>query len=373
MTGFDDLPLEALRRRRSAKWRAVDDDVLPMWVAELDVPLAPAVTAVLHEAVEAGDSGYASPDVLAPAFAGFAARRWGWSVDLARCWPVADVMVGVGEVLELLTAPGDGVVVCPPVYRPFWTVPLERGRTVVPVPLDADGGLDLAGIDAALTGGATAVLLCSPHNPTGRVWTAGELQALDDVVRPHGAVVLSDEIHAPLVLDGARFTPYLGAGERQAVALVSASKAFNLAGLKASLVVAGSSAVAERLAAMSPDVAYRCGHLGVLASVAAWAGGDAWLDGLLAHLDRNRRLLAELLPAGVGYRPPQASYLAWLDLRALGLDAPAAHVLEHGRLALVEGTDFGPQGQGFVRLNFGTPRAVLEQGAQRLTAALAGR
>jgi cysteine-S-conjugate beta-lyase len=371
VTGFDDLSLGELRRRRSAKWRAVDPDVLPVWVAELDVPLAPAVTRVLREAVDTGDTGYAFPVDLAPAFAGFAARRWGWSVDVARCWPVADVMVGVAEALRYLTAPGDGVVVCPPVYHPFFDVPAEHDRVVVQVPLTGSGALDLSGIDAALAAGATAVLLSSPHNPTGRVWTAGELQALDDVVRARGAVVVSDEIHAPLTLAGAVFTPYLAGGDREAVAVVSASKAFNLAGLKAALLVAGSPAVADRLAAVPEQVAYRCGHLGVLATVAAWRDGDAWLDALLAHLDRNRRLLAELLPDGVGYAPPQASYLAWLDLRGLGLGSPAAHLLEHGRVALVEGSDFGAPGAGFARLNLGTTRAVLEEAARRVRVACA--
>ena len=366
---FDALTLDELRRRSSAKWREHGPDVLPMWVAELDVPLAPAVTRVLREAVEHGDTGYAFPSSLAPAFASFAARRWGWQVDPARCWPVADVMVGVAEALRMLTSPGDGVVVCPPVYPPFFHVPVEHGRVVVEVPLDPGGGLDLPRIDAALGAGARAVLLSSPHNPTGRVWTAAELQALDDVVRPHGAVVVSDEIHAPLTLPGARFAPYLGAGERDAVAVVSASKAFNLAGLKAALLVAGSAAVAERLATLSYEVAYRCGHLGTAASVAAWTDGDAWLDGLIAHLDRNRRLLADLLPAGVGYAPPQASYLAWLDFRPLGLEAPAARLLERGRVALVEGSDFGAAGAGFARLNLGTTRAVLEEGARRVRAA----
>ena len=366
---FDALTLDQLRRRSSAKWREHGPDVLPMWVAELDVPLAPAVTRVLREAVEHGDTGYAFPSSLPPAFASFAARRWGWQVDPARCWPVADVMVGVAEALRMLTSPGDGVVVCPPVYPPFFHVPVEHGRVVVEVPLDPGGGLDLPRIDAALGAGARAVLLSSPHNPTGRVWTAAELQALDDVVRPHGAVVVSDEIHAPLTLPGATFAPYLGAGERDAVAVVSASKAFNLAGLKAALLVAGSAAVAERLATLSYEVAYRCGHLGTAASVAAWQEGDAWLDGLIAHLDRNRRLLADLLPAGVGYAPPQASYLAWLDFRPLGLEAPAARLLERGRVALVEGTDFGAAGAGFARLNLGTTRAVLEEGARRVRAA----
>jgi cystathionine beta-lyase len=371
---FDALTLPELQQRQSVKWRLHPADVLPMWVAELDVPLAAPVQAVLRAALDAHDTGYAEPAALAPAFAGFAARRWGWTVDPERCWPVADVMVGVAEALRALTAPGDAVVVCPPVYHPFFAVPVEHDRTVVQVPLDDAGGLDLPGIDATLHAGARAVLLSSPHNPTGRVWSSGELDALDDVVRPHGAVVISDEIHAPLTLPGATFTPYLAAGERRAVTVASASKAFNLAGLKAALLVAGDEQVQDRLAAMPVEVAYRVGHLGALASTAAYDDGDAWLAALLAHLDRNRRLLgallAELLPE-VGYAPPQASYLAWLDCRAL-TDEPAAQALERGRVALIEGTVFGAAGAGHARLNFGTTSAVLTEGVQRLAHGLRG-
>lgn len=376
---FDAITLDALRRRRSVKWRMYDDDVLPLWVAELDVPLAAPVQDVLREAVELSDTGYATAEPLARAFAGFAGRHWEWNVDPARCFVVGDVMAGVGEVLKALTSPGDGILICPPVYAPFFRVVPEHGRVVVEVPLVGAGGgdghgLDLPGIDAALGAGARAVLLSSPHNPTGRVWSPEELAALDEVVRRHDALVISDEIHAPLTLPGATFTPYLGAGDRAAVAVVSASKAYNLAGLKAALVVAGSAAVQGGLATMSPDLPYRAGHLGVLASTAAYDDGDSWLGALLDHLDRNRRLLGELLAAQlpqVRWTPPQASYLAWLDCRALA-ECPAEVALARGRVALVEGTDFGAPGAGHARLNFGTTQAVLREGVRRLGVGLAG-
>lgn len=370
---FDALTLEQLRRRKSIKWRTYEPDVLPAWVAELDVPLAEPVRDALRRAVADDDTGYAAPSGLGRAFAGFAARRWGWTVDPERCWPVADVMVGVGEALTALTQPGAGVVICPPVYHPFSTVLPERDRVAVPVPL-VDGALDLPGIDLALAAGASAVLLCSPHNPTGRVWTGEELSALDAVVREHGAVVVSDEVHAPLALPGAPFTSYLAEGDRRAVAVVSASKAFNLAGLKAALLVAGDEQVQQRLAALPPEVAMRAGHLGVLAGTAAYEDGDVWLDALLGHLDRNRSrladLLAEQLPA-LRWQPPQASYLAWLDCRAVSEQA-AAVFLERGRVALVDGTEYDPHaGAGWARLNFGTPGPVLDEAVRRMAVAIA--
>lgn len=359
---LDALTLAQLRRRKSVKWRLYPEDVLPLWVAELDVPLAPCVHEALAQAVELGDTGYAEPEGLAEAFAGFASRRWDWAVEPSRCFPVADVMTGVVEVLKVLTPPGSGVVICPPVYHPFFVIPAEAGRAVAQVPL-LDGGLDLPGIDRALAAGARAVLLCSPHNPTGRVWTRQELADLDEVVNRHDAVVLSDEIHAPLTLPGATFTPYLEAGDRHAVALVSASKAFNLAGLKSALLVAGSSDVRRQLAAIPVEARYRVGHLGALAATAAYTGGDAWLDELLAHLVRQRALVQQLLPATVTLTPSEASYLAWLHV---GIDQPAADLLTRGKVALVEGTDFGAQGEGYARLNFGTTTEVLTEALARL-------
>lgn len=368
---FEALTLAELRQRTSAKWAMHAPDVLPLWVAEMDVPLAPCVADALHEAVDRGDTGYAagvtsdlSPGPYALAFQGFARRQWGWSPSLDASRLVPDVMTGVAEVLKVLTQPGDGVVICPPVYLPFFHVPPSVDRPVVEVPL-VDGGLDLAGIDAALRDGARAVLLASPHNPTGRVWTADELDALDEVVRRHDAVVLADEIHAALVLEGT-FTPYL-TKEREAVCLTSASKAFNLPGLKAALALAGSPRIAQRLWDIPMELSFHAGHLGVVAGVAAFEGGDDWLEELRGHLLRQRSLLGELLPAGVTWQPPQASYLAWLDF---GRDAPGAHLLEHARVALSEGTDFGAQGAGFARLNFGTTTEVLTEAVRRIAAAL---
>lgn len=360
---FDALTLADLRQRQSIKWTLYGEKVLPLWVAEADVPLAPAVQDALTEAVSRGDTGYACPTGLAPAFSGFAARRWGWEPDPTWCTPVADVMTGVVEVLHLLTAPGDGVVICPPVYHPFFDVPDAIGRQVVPVPL-VDGALDLAGIDAALADGARAVLLSSPHNPTGRVWTSAELDALDAVVSRRKAVVLSDEVHAPMTLPGATFTPYLAEGPREAVVLTSASKAFNLAGLKAALIVAGSGPIRRRLRSLPLELPYKVGHFGAIAGTAAFREGDGWLDGFVAHLDRMRDLVQAGLPSNVSWTRPEAGYLAWLDFHE---PAPAARLLAERDLALVEGSEFlGGSDSTYARLNFGTTSEVLTEALRRL-------
>lgn len=349
--------LAELRERRSIKWQLYPPDVLPLWVAELDVPLADCVTGALQQAVARGDTGYAAPFRLGNAFAGFARRHWDWTVDPARCIPVADVMTGVVEALKVLTEPGDRVVICPPVYHPFFDVPPLVGRPVEPVPL-VDGALDLPGIDVALGGGAKAVLLSSPHNPTGRVWSPEELDQLDQVVRRHDAVVLADEVHAPLTLPGATFTPYARTPRRAAV-LTSASKAFNLAGLKCAVLVAGDDEVWRALQQVPAEVSYKVGHFGALANEVALTDGDPWLADLVGHLDRMRALVVDALPDQVTV--PQASYLAWLRFPD---ERPAERLLREQRIALSEGADFGQTHHA--RLNFGTTTEVLTEALRRL-------
>jgi cystathionine beta-lyase len=289
---------------------------------------------------------------------------------------VPDVMMGIAEVLGVLTERGDGVVVNTPVYPPFFSTIARVGRRVVEAPLARGQGgfeLDLDVVERALAAGASAWLLCNPHNPTGRVLGRGELEAAVELAARYGAVVVADEVHAPLTLPGARHVPLLSLGEEAAagaVALTSASKGWNLAGLKCGLVVAGGAAMGARLAAMPDDLAERCGLLGVVASIVAFQQGEPWLDALLGQLDRNRRLLAELLAErlpGVGYVPPEASFLAWLDCAALGLGPdPAAVLLRRGWVALSRGLDFGRQGSGFVRLNMGTSAGLLTEAVERM-------
>jgi cysteine-S-conjugate beta-lyase len=387
---LEQLPIERLRARTSMKWRSYPADVLPLWVAEMDVPLAPPVAAALHTAIDAGDTGYPVGTSYALAVRDYAAEHWDWpDLDVDRTAIVPDVMMGVAETIRLVTSPGDPVVVCAPVYPPFFAFTRSAGRTVIEAPLGADGRLDLDALDRALAAaramsGRPALLLSNPHNPTGVAHTRAELEAVAAAAARHQVRVISDEIHAPLVLPGARFTPYLsveGAGD--AFALISASKAWNLAGLKAALLIAGPDAVAD-LRRLPEEVSHGPSHLGVIAHTAAFRDGQPWLASLLAGLAANRellgKLLAEHLPQ-VRYRPPEATYLAWLDCRALGLhdadaDAgdhvvselagPARMFLDRARVALSSGHVFGQGGAGFVRLNFATSPAILREAIQRM-------
>ncbi|MGK5500971.1 MalY/PatB family protein [Streptomyces sp. URMC 125] len=373
------LGLRELRRRTSAKWRTYPEDVLPLWVAEMDAPLAGPVARALTEAVALGDTGYPSGTGYAEALAGFAADRWGWRPPVEHTALVPDVMLGITEVLKLVTGPGDAVVVDPPVYPPFRAFVEHLGRRIVEAPLGTDLRLDHGVLEEAFAratqrGRPAAHLLCSPHNPTGTVHTRSELERVAALAERYGVRVVADEIHAPLVPSGAEHVPYLSVrGAGRGFALMSASKAWNLAGLKAAVAVAGPEAAGD-LARMPEEVGHGASHLGVVAHTAALRHGGEWLDAVLAALDRNRWLLGELLGRhlpGVRHRPPQGTYLAWLDCRGLGLgDDPAAVFLERGRVALSSGPDFGTGGAGHARLNLATSPEVLAEAVRRMAAAV---
>jgi cystathionine beta-lyase len=373
------LSLEDLRRRTSIKWRRFPADVLPLWVAEMDVPLAPPIAAALTEAIATGDTGYPAGNSYAEAVAEFASYRWGWEFDVGASANVPDVMRGIVEVLKLITENGDAVVINSPVYPPFYRFVEHMDRRVIEAPLDDGGRVDLATLDegfsrATAGGRRAAFLLCSPHNPTGTVHTREELSAVRELAGRHGVRVVVDEIHAQLVYPECEYVPYLSLpGTGSAFALLSASKAWNLAGLKAALAVAGPEA-AEDLARMPEEVRHGLSHLGVIAHVAALRHGREWLDRLLGGLDANRRLLGELLAEhlpGVRYREPQGTYLAWLDCRGLALpDDPAEVFLERGRVALNSGPSFGTGGAGHVRLNIATSAEILGEAVVRMASAL---
>ncbi|QLJ03288.1 aminotransferase class I/II-fold pyridoxal phosphate-dependent enzyme [Streptomyces sp. NEAU-sy36] len=374
------LDLERLRRRTSMKWRTYPQDVLPLWVAEMDVPLAPPVVRALTDALALGDTGYPVGTAYAEALAGFAARRWGWDgIAVERTAIVPDVMLGVVEMLGLVTGPGDPVIVNPPVYPPFFMFATHMDRRVVEVPLGADLRLDLAALEEAFAratagGGRAAYLLCSPHNPTGTVHTAAELAAVAELAERHGVRVVADEIHAPLVAPGVAFVPYLSVpGADRGLSLMSASKGWNLPGLKAALALAGPGAAAE-LAGMPEEVGHGASHLGIIAHTTALREATDWLDALLAGISDNRRLFADLLAEhlpDVRVHPAEATYLAWLDCRALGLgDDPAQVFLDRGRIALTAGPPFGTGGAGHVRLNLATSPEILTEAVRRMAAAV---
>jgi cystathionine beta-lyase len=362
-------PLELLRRRTSEKWTTYPADVLPLFVAEMDYPLAPVVAQAMIDRITASDTGYlGSPLPVGEAFAAFAARRWAWQVAPETVHTTTDVSVAIVETLRQAIEPGQGVVINSPVYPPFFELPVEAGGVAVDVPL-RDGSIDLDALERAFAAGARAYLLCNPHNPLGLVHTRDTLEAVAELAARYGVTVVSDEIHAPLVHTGSTFTPYLtvsDAARATGICVTSASKAFNLAGVKCAVMVASEGRPRALLDGLSEEVLWRTSLLGAHASIAAFTLGDEWLDATIAALESSSillgALLTDLLP-DVSFRPPAASYLAWLDFPdAWGAD-PALRALER-KVALASGPEFGAP--GFARLNFACSPEVLTEAVTRL-------
>lgn len=380
VTPLQALPLEELRQRSSTKWRMYPPEVLPLFVAETDYELAPAITRALTRAVRLGDTGYTPPDPgIREAFVGFAERRFAWDVDPAHVFWTGDVMMGVVEILRRVIDPGDRVVVMTPVYPPFFDTVEEAGGVVERVPLartDTGWEIDLLGVEAALAGGARAVLLCNPHNPTGTVHSAESLAALADLASGFGASVISDEIHGPLAHDGSVFVPFLTASPAAAdvgYAVTSASKTYNLAGLKCAVMVAGGRTQQGVLRSMPAEVEWRTGIFGALANVAAYsADSDPWLDGLREALAQNRAMLGDLLAEHLPqarFLAPDAGFLAWVDVSAYGWgDNPAPKIRREAKVALHHGPLFGTEGIGHVRINFGCSPEMLTEAVRRVGA-----
>ena len=368
--------LESLRRRKSWKWTEYPADVLPAWVAEMDFDLAEPIKTAVRDALDIGDTGYPTRIGLGEAYAAFADTRFGWSPDPPRVVAIPDVMTGISEVIQATTSPGAGIVINPPVYPPFFFRIELAGRHIVEAPLarDADGryDLDLEALDAAFaTDGVAGVSPVQPAQSHGSGVVARELLAVADLCQARGVALLVDEIHAPLALRGAAHVPFRSLDHEftnQVYTFTSASKAWNISGLKCGLAVTGSAgldtALSERWEALPRRPPRRAGHDRRLPRV-----------GLLARrgrgsAQRKRLLVADLLRRElpeVGYSAPEASFLAWLDCRRLALgDDPSAAFLERGRVALSAGPDFGRKGRGFVRLNMGTSPELLQEIVRRM-------
>ncbi len=370
---WDALTPEQLRAQGSMKWTAFPN-TLGAWVAETDLGTAPAVTASLHAAVDAGQLGYLPRAVAAEhaaATSEWMRDRYDWEVPRSRVHHLADVISGLDVAIEHYSRAGSAVIVPTPAYMPFLTVPQRHGRTVVEVPLAEAGDravLDLDAIDRELAVGGGLVVLCNPLNPGGRVFERAELAALADVVERHGARVFADEVHAPIVFDGARHVPYASvsaAAAGHSITVTSASKAFNLPGVKAAQLILTNDADVEVWQKLGPMAGHGASILGVIANTAAYREGRDWLDATVAYYDENRRalrdLLAERLPE-VGYRMPEGTYIAWLDVRRLALgDDPATTLRERAGLAVTDGRACGAAGAGHVRVILATPRPIVEQ------------
>ena len=381
---MSDHDLERLRSLTCIKWTYHDDDVLPAWVADMDLPPAPVAVEAVRALVDRGDFGYNfhAAGQLPEVFSAWEERRHGWRPEPERVRVLCDVMQAVDVALWMHCKAGDGVIVFTPVYPPFLRSATADGRCMIDCPLDPDGWrLDPERLEAAAREThARAILLCNPHNPTGRAFSATELELIADVALRHDLLIVSDEIWGDLVHPGFTHVPIASISpevERRTVTISAASKAFNVAGLHCAVAHIGDDGVSDAIKALPGHVLGAVGSPGAEATLAAWTQGEPWLAETRAHLTAMRdhlaaRLRAELPDAR--FVLPEATYLAWLDVSAYGLgDDPSAVLLDEARVALSSGNDFGEHGAGFVRLNFATTPAILDSVVDRIVARLGER
>jgi cysteine-S-conjugate beta-lyase len=385
-SAFDRLTIEELRRRGGVKWTYGGPDVLGAFVAEMDFGTAPAVEAALLDVIGRHDFGYLTPaaaEQMAETCAAWFADQHGWIVDPARIRPLPDVIAGLQAAITVFSRPGSPVILPTPAYMPFLSVPPLLGREIIQVPMITTGGrlaLDTGGIDAAFRAGGHLLILCNPCNPVGRVYTRDELVAVSEVAARHGGRVFADEIHAPLVYPGHRHIPYASvsdAAAAHAITSTSASKGWNLPGLKCAQLILSCEPDIETWDTVGRLAEHGASTPGVHANIAAFSAGQDWLAEVLEYLDGNRMFLADLVAEhlpGVRYQPPEGTYLSWLDCRELGLgDSPGEFFLGKAQVLVNDGPAFGEAGHGHVRLNFATPRPILAEIVRRLGQAVANR
>lgn len=372
------VDLARRRQNQGEKWRLYPPDVLPVWVADMDFDVAPPIRAALADALDRSDWGYPVDPArcgIAEAYCERMASRFDFEPDPSRVELLCEVVQGIYIALLQLTEPGDGVLVQTPIYPPFLKALTETGRRLVEIPLveESEGyGLDLEAIRRACDPSTRVFLFCNPHNPAGRVFTRAELEGLAELVLERDLIVLSDEIHADLVFSGHRHIPFASLSPQIAartVTFYSASKAFNVAGLRCAVAAFGDPALQERFRGLPQHVRGGLSQPGILGTLAAWGEGDPWLAHILERLEENRDYVVEEIPEalpGASLYSPEATYLAWIDCRKLGLPKSAyQHFLAQARVAFGKGEAFGTPGRDFVRLNFATSKEILAEVIRR--------
>lgn len=364
------------------RWNSFGDDVLPAGVAEMDFGLAPAVTKALRTAVDEGNTGYPYPTLerrVAEAAAAFWRDRYDWVVRPDTVFSAPDVIEGIRRAILHLTPHESPVIIHSPVYFPFYGMVRRAGRDLIEVPSirhdDGTYSLDLDAIDRAFAGGARSIVLCNPWNPTGKVFTETELSDVLAVANEHRARVIADEIHGAITYDGIKHIPAARLDPDRVITVTSASKAWNLPGLKAAQVVLGNPDDAETWKTAQPPEAVGVGTFGLIAAAAAYEDGVGWLDETVTRLQSNRDLLVELAAVQIplaSFAPPRGTYLAWIDMGPYQLGDPKAFLLEDARVAVYAGGPFGGGADQFIRFNFAISPDLVGEMMERIGKAVAG-
>ena len=379
---FDNLDMARLRSLASNKWQRYGSAVIPAWVADMDFLQAIPIRDYVAHVGATGDLGYADSNAAASLkeiFAERALTRYGMTVDPARVELIIDVVQGLYLALEMYCRPGEGAIIPTPVYPPFLGAAAENDRRGIESPLVLDGDryvIDVDAVEASVDDGTRVLMVCNPHNPTGRVFLRSELEALAELALRHDLTVIADEIFADVVFEGHRYVPFSSLGPEVAARTVtfhSATKSFNLGGIRVAVATFGSEELQRAYNAIPNRLLGGHNCLGIALTQIAWQQCEDWLAAVIPYLQANRDFVTEFLPRrmpAVRYVPPEGTFFAWLDCRALDLPGgPFEYFLEHAKVALSDGVPFGEAGKGHARLNFATPRRLLEQILEQLAAA----
>lgn len=378
------------RSSDSGKWAVYGEEVLPMWVADMDFASPAPIAEALRQRINHEVFGYGKdPTELRQAVVERLARLYGWQIEPAHIVFLPGLVCGLNVVARAVGAPGSGVLVNPPVYPPFLSASTNQQRVVQAAPLatrtqhDAQGRpylhyeLDFDAMEASVTPETQLFMLCNPHNPVGRAYTPQELSQIGEFCLRHNLVISSDEIHCDLLLGETKHHPIAALAPELAertITLMAPSKTYNIPGLGCSMAIVPNAPLRAQINQAAAGIVPHVNILGLVAAHAAYTECEDWLEELRDYLTGNRDLVFDFVQRCLPQVPltlPEATYLAWLDLRGLHLSAPQQFVLKEAKVALSDGAPFGQGGEGFVRLNFGTPRALLQQGLDQIAAALA--
>uniref|UniRef100_A0A7C1FG43 cysteine-S-conjugate beta-lyase n=1 Tax=Caldilinea aerophila TaxID=133453 RepID=A0A7C1FG43_9CHLR len=370
----------------SSKWGTFPEDVLPMWVADMDFASPQPIIDALARRIAHGVFGYGlEPQSLKQTLVERMMRLYRWEIRPEDILFLPGLVSGLNVVSRAIGEPGDGVLINTPVYGPFLTAPANQQRTLQSAPLQVRQigrrlhyELNMEGLAKAIQPHTKLFLLCNPHNPVGRAYTREELSEIAAFCEAHDLVICSDEIHCDLLLDDAHHIPIASLAPeiaQRTITLMAPSKTFNIPGLGASFAIIQNSVLRKRVEKAMAGIVPHVNILGMVAAEAAYTQCDPWLEALRSYLTANRNVavafIEQHLP-GARFTCPEATYLLWVDLRAVVDGKPADFLLRKAKLAVNDGAWFGEGGEGFVRLNFGCPRRILEEGLRRMAAALNG-
>jgi cystathionine beta-lyase len=381
-----------IERKNTASWKWDElekvfgtTDMLPMWIADMDFAAPPAVVEAVKVRAEHGIYGYATfTHSFYASIIGWMKRRHQWKIEEEWISITPGVVPAISIAVQAFTEPGDGIVIQPPVYPPFFRCVKANNRQLIENPLKFENGkyqIDFEDLERKLSPAVKILLLCNPHNPVGRVWSHDELGRLTQLCLKHKLLILSDEIHGDLIFQGYKHIPVAALGPEVAASTITftaPSKTFNLAGLYTSATIISNPKLRRKFNALLEVLSVGEGNVfGIAACEAAYNHGEQWLGDLLAYLGGNadylQHFLADKVPQ-IKMVKPESTYLAWLDFREFGLSGAELKdfLVRQAKVGLNDGLTFGKKGEGFARLNFGCPRSLLQEGLQRIEAAVNG-